>query len=196
MSLVYESMPISSLASPVSNLSLSHTAQSQGAVPSMTSTAPTPLSSVSNNPMITQYLATETVTASHSSSSAKYYNSSLTSNVPTTDEKTSTISSSKPATGVIISTADFTSGQSLPTSLVLATSYTNSTAQGAVPTSTYTSWDVIGGSGSGSSSAGSVGGTSLASPQDRPSPAARAAVRAKPSSLALGVLVLALVLIA
>lgn len=96
---------------------------------------------------------------------------------------------------MIVSTADFTSGQSLPTSLVLATSYLNSTGQGAVPTSTYTSGDVVGGSANRSSAAAGVAGTGVASPQDRPSRADRAAVRTKPSSLALGVLVLVLVLI-
>lgn len=192
MSLVFESMPIASLSSPVSSPSLSSTAQPLGTIPSVTSSAPAPVSSVSNNSLVTAYLATETVTATSSSSSSKYYNSS---SAPTTDGKTSTISSSKPATGMIVSTADFTSGQSLPTSLVLATGYSNSTAQGAVPTSTYTSWEVVGGSGNGSNSAVGVGGTALASPQDRPSSADRAAVRTKSSSLALGVLVLVLVLI-
>lgn len=158
-------MPFSSLSSPVSNLSLSSTTQS--------SSAPIPISSVGNNSKVTQYLYTETVTASSSSAS----------NAPTTGGK-----SSKPAAGMIVSTADFTSGQALPTGLVMATSYTNSSA---VPTSTYTSWDASKGS-----STMAVGGTAVSSPQDRPSHAVRASVRSKASSLALGVLVLALVLMA
>ena len=107
--------------------------------------------------------------------------------------KTSTSSSVKPVSGMIVSTEDFTSGQALPTSLVLATSYTDSIGQSAVLPSTSTSGNTAGGS---SSPSVDVGGTALASPQDKSSHAVRASVRTKASSLALGVLVLVLVLIA
>ena len=194
MSIIHESMPFSS-SSPISNLSLASTTHSSGLVASVTSSAPTPVASVSIGSLVTEYLATKTVTASIPSSPGLYYNSSSSSSSVIASGRTSTISSSAPAGGMMVSTADFTSGQSLPTSLVLATSYTNSTGQGAMPTSTYTSWDVVGGSASGSTSTIDVGGTALASPQNRPSGAVRQAVKVKPSFLALGVLVLGLVLI-
>ncbi len=168
MSLVYESMPM-----PSSVVSSS-------------------ASSTTTNGMVTEYMTTATVTASRSPTPPKYYNSSSTPATSAAGMMTTTSTSSNETLVGVVTTAEFNSDASIPTSLVLATSGMDSL--GDLPLSTYTSWDVVGGTEIRISEGSTA--TVTASTQDYPSYGVSGAKPVKASFLALGVLLLVMVLFA